>query len=461
MCDTLIALADLTASGRVTLAKNSDREPNEAQYLTQTTAADHAPGDRVFCTYIDIPEVAHTYAVIGSRPWWMWGFEHGVNEKGVAIGNEAVWSRLPASAEPGLLGMDLLRLTLERAATADEALSVLLSLLETHGQSGNAAVSRISLYHNSFILADRMGGWVLQTAGKHWVTKKIVGWASISNVYSIGSDYDAISDEAIAFATAKGWYDPASGWPFDFADAYADPDLPALPSCQSRFRLSQAAMGKHAGRGGVKLQDVFDILRSHGAGDEDPDWRPGDDGESHLCMHARSTAGFETAASMVAELPLADAPDSDLVYWASLASPCLSAFVPVWFDAGIPAAYEQPQAGKPDAWWSQEELQRLIETDYGRYAGLGRAVYAQLERQAIAAVGRLPTASTSSERASLTQDFVDRQGEARKAIRVAVEALVAGPLPPRDDDPRGSYLADVTLDRLDTSRREPKSRCSA
>ncbi|CAM5761433.1 hypothetical protein LMIY3S_00137 [Labrys miyagiensis] len=456
MCDTMIVLANLTASGRTTLAKNSDREPNEAQYLTQVPAADHAQGSRISCTYVDIPQVAHTYAVIGSRPWWMWGFEHGVNEKGVAIGNEAVWSRLPASVEPGLLGMDLLRLTLERAATADEAFSVLTSLIETHGQSGNAAANRTMLYHNSFIMADSSGGWVLQTAGKHWVAQKIGGWASISNVYSIGSDYDAISAHAVDFAIAQGWYDPASGEPFDFAKAYADPDLPTLQSCQNRFSLSQTGMGDLAAKGDIKLAEIFDILRSHGPSDEDPDWRPGEDGESHLCMHARSAAGFETAASMVAELPPIGDAAAPIVYWASLASPCLSAFVPVWFDSAIPAAYEQPVAGAPDAWWSQETLQRLIERDYALYAGPARAIYARLEREAISMVAALAEDGGTVERRRITNTLVARQEGARAIIYRAVEDLIAGPLPPRPDDPRGSYLLDIAADRPDTARRHTR-----
>ena len=64
MCDSFVTITD----NGVMFAKNSDRDPNEAQPLEWIPAADHPAGDRVSCTWIDIPQVAHTHAVLVSRP---------------------------------------------------------------------------------------------------------------------------------------------------------------------------------------------------------------------------------------------------------------------------------------------------------------------------------------------------------------------------------------------------------
>ena len=63
------------------------------------------------CTYIEIEQASHTYAVILSKPAWMWGAEMGANEHGVCIGNEAIYTKMASDEdkEEKLLGMDLVR----------------------------------------------------------------------------------------------------------------------------------------------------------------------------------------------------------------------------------------------------------------------------------------------------------------------------------------------------------------
>jgi dipeptidase len=139
MCDTLVAVGKATPNGTVIFGKNSDRPANESQPLVYQPRLSHDDREEetsVRCQNILIPQVKVTYGHIGSKPYWLWGYEHGVNEFGVAIGNLGVFSKEPyetPSDNAGLIGMDLVRLGLERGKNACEATHVITELLEYYG----------------------------------------------------------------------------------------------------------------------------------------------------------------------------------------------------------------------------------------------------------------------------------------------------------------------------------------
>ena len=101
-----------------------------------------------------------------SRPTWLRGAEHGLNEHRVAIGNEKIWTvDDPRGQPPALLGMDLVALVLERARDADEGLAVLTALLAEHGQGGSGEAKRDAPYYSSFLIADPHRAWIVETSG--------------------------------------------------------------------------------------------------------------------------------------------------------------------------------------------------------------------------------------------------------------------------------------------------------
>src|SRR5690606_4388830 len=96
-----------------------------------------------------------------------------------------------------------------------------------------------------------------------------------------------------------------------------------------------------------------------------------------------------------------------------------------------------------DLWWNQERLQRLIEHDYAVYGSIARTAFASLEKEALARVAALQKGATEEERRKLSQEFAGRQGELVGILTEAVARIMEGPVPPRADDPRGTYLAGV------------------
>ena len=201
MCDSAVATGPATASGQTLFAKNSDRHAGECQPFVQFAAADyaHGPGEKLACTHIAIDQAPRSRRVMGHSPWWVWGFEQGLNEHGVAIGNQAVFSKEPVEETPGLIGMDLVRLGLERGRDAREALEVIASLLETHGQGGAALAPDGAGYHNSFLIADPEKAWVLETSGRRWAARS-AEQTSLSNHLTLGSDW-GIGETGVAGPT--------------------------------------------------------------------------------------------------------------------------------------------------------------------------------------------------------------------------------------------------------------------
>ena len=197
MCDTMVLRNDT----RIVFGKNSDRDPGEPQLIQYCSGSEglaqatHPERLVKYDTrqFLRLQEASQgftsPYNALISRPAWMWGAEMGVNECGVAIGNEAVFSTSPVQKD-GLLGMDILRLVLHNAESGNQAVQMIIDLIERFGQGGDASYKGHLSYHNSFLVQDSSEAFILETAGFHWAVKKISSIGSISNAYTIGCDYD-------------------------------------------------------------------------------------------------------------------------------------------------------------------------------------------------------------------------------------------------------------------------------
>ncbi|MDR3510416.1 MAG: C69 family dipeptidase [Caulobacteraceae bacterium] len=360
MCDTLAALAGETLRGAVLFAKNSDRERNEAQFLELAPRGRHAPGSALKATYVTIPQVAETHACLLSRPFWMWGAEMGANEHGVVIGNEAMHARLPAQRRRALIGMDLVRLGLERGSSAAEAVEVITGLLEAHGQGGDCGHLGRFYYHNGFIVADAREAYVLETVGRWWIVERVADVRALSNAFSIGEGYARASAGLLAHARAEGWCDAAGR--FDFAGRMIDEARDAASFGRGRCARGTELLNRR--RGALTPADMMAILRDHGPeGEGDPDWTPADTARRTICMHAaQGPRRSQSVASMVSELKPAGA-----VHWVTgTSAPCLSLFKPVLFETGLPDQGPRPTDAYDgeSLWWRHERLHRAALADF-------------------------------------------------------------------------------------------------
>ena len=331
--------------------------------LTHFPRTWHEVGSTVECTYVEIPQVSETYEVLLSRPFWLWGCEMGINEFGVAIGNEAVFTREPYSKGPGLIGMDFIRLALERADTAHGALDVIVTLLETYGQGGNCGFHHDLHYHNAFIIADPKEAWVLETAGTSWAAERVRGTRSISNGLTIGNEWDLASPGLVEHAIEKGWCKVRDD--FHFARCYSDRVYTPLNGCRTRQSRSTGLLQARAG--GITPQMMMGFLRDHGSqAQADPRWDPSQGLLMNtLCVHAGfgPTRPSQSTAAMVAHLT----PDRPTCWLTGTSATCTGVFKPVYVNAGeLPDLGPEP-TGTCDSeslWWRHERLHRAVIRDY-------------------------------------------------------------------------------------------------
>ncbi|MFX1314375.1 MAG: C69 family dipeptidase [Promethearchaeota archaeon] len=312
MCDTLVALGNSTKDGNVIFGKNSDRPSNEVQLITYAPRIKYSVGEEVKCTYISIPQVYETAAVILSQPWWMWGVEMGANEYGVAIGNEAVYT-YERLRHTGLLGMDLLRLGLERGKSAKQALDIITDLLEKHGQGGGCSYDDPGwMYHNSFLIADSEEAYVLETADEWWIAEKVKDVRSITNELSIRGKGDIRRSGIIQYATEKGYCKDDND--FDFAITFCG----SPPSMVQYSRGGKSAYLLNSNKGKITSKMMMEFLREH---------QPG------ICAHG----GIESTGSQVSHLRK----KKKSIHWFTGTSlPCLSIYKPYAFPIGDKKHYE-------------------------------------------------------------------------------------------------------------------------
>jgi len=221
-------------------------------FLRYQPAADHQPGEmrKIYDwdtnKYLgEIPEVAHTYSVIGN-----------MNEKQLTIGETTYGGRLELMDTTGVMDYgSLIYVALERCATAREAILCIADLACTYGYYSEG---------ESFSIADPKEVWIMELIGKGngnkgivWVATRIPddcisahanqarlttlplkkakamkGNKQIMTNMVNGQEW-WWSKDVITVAREKGYFEGADA-DFSFCDAYAPLDLTGAYACEGR-----------------------------------------------------------------------------------------------------------------------------------------------------------------------------------------------------------------------------------
>lgn len=351
MCDTMVALGNSTEDGSVLFAKNSDRQANEPHIMIRIPAQKHDTSKEKYiqATYINVPQVEETYEVVLLKPSWIWGCEMGWNEHGLNMGNEAVFTREKAG-KPSLIGMDFMRLALERCKTSLDALNMITGLLDEFGQGGNCGFEKPFMYDNSFLLADKHDAWVLETAGKYWVAKQVRDFYCISNRLSIEKDYDKCHPDTVKHAMDMGWC--RNEREFNFAGCYSNKLYTRLSGSAERRETCESILRNAGGKINVSL--LKSALRRH---DRELDGKLFKKKSlKSVCMHGGGIIGDHTTGSYIASLN-----DKICTYRVTGAStPCISVFKPLWMSSDMPVFSEPRRENAISYWNHREHLHRLI-----------------------------------------------------------------------------------------------------
>ena len=219
-CTNLLVTKGASEDGSVMLTYTCDGEFHP--HLDYTPAADYESGDSLELkdwygnVRGKIKQVLRTYAVVGM-----------MNEHQLTICETTFDGREELQDTTCFLHYwDLMELALLRAKTAREAIEVMTDLVAEYGYRSTG---------ETFSIADTKEVWIMEMIGRGpgghgaiWVAVRIPdGYISChANKARIGEfplndpENCICSDDVISFAIEKGYYDPNSGEPFRFNEAY-------------------------------------------------------------------------------------------------------------------------------------------------------------------------------------------------------------------------------------------------
>ena len=408
--DMVVALGRASVDG-VTLFGHNILDPAAGPFaLAHEPARTHAPGEAVRATFVELPQVRQTYAALGAHAPGAWGYVHGVNECGVALGCTRVRTRLRLD-EAGLTGPDLVRLTLERSHSALQAVEVLTALVSRHGQ-GAFPGAPPDVSDAAFLVADAREAFLVEASGRSWVWQEVREVRAVSDVCTVRQDWDAIAPGLSGQAIARGWW-PEDGTKVDFAGALGE-DAEHAGSALRRWGRATLSLEEQSGH----IDPTF-LRRLMG------DHLDAFDGQD-------APRGPRAAASLVAQLSAGTAP---LAWW-SYGPPHRGVYFPLPLSCDLPPGLLESGAGV--AHGLSARLTRLLTGGDRHHRARVRAaldgLQALYEGEAadfLAEAAKSKARGDEAAARSLAADFVQHCWE---ELGEVCEAFAAPPLPEAAED---------------------------
>lgn len=285
-CTSIIVGKKASKDGSVLFGHNEDDSGRRVINVWKVPRIKHGPGAVVHLFEGgQVPQVQETWAFIWFQVNGLKFSDYYANEWGVNVASDACPSREDSTdLTDGGIGYMLRRLVAERAKTAREGVEIAGELLDQFGYVSSG---------RTLVICDAEEGWLLSIVkGKHWVARRVPDdeVVALPNTYIIrevdfndSDNFITSRDNARDYAIKRGWYDPKSGKPFDFAYAYM-----MVPDPESRFekrgydsrqwRAQQLFTGKTVTedeareyglpfsvkpKNKLTVRDVMDVLRDH------------------------------------------------------------------------------------------------------------------------------------------------------------------------------------------------------
>lgn len=375
-CTTILAGKNTTADGSVLHGHNEDMGFTAVGRLWVVLGEEHKQGDKVDVPYVSLDAPASTYRYWASgnafgtsglgiasetRPYD--SVLVGMNEHGVTMSCNWMYSKEENLPGKGVRRYAMRQLILERSKTAKEAVDLITSLIDAHGQADWGGLT--------YCLADPKEAWIVETTSKNWVARRVKDdeVLVIENRFTIGEEYDLASAGLVKMASEKGWFLPEKGHNFNFKVVYGDPERMSSPYDIDREERALSLLTEKVGA--LFPEDLMMVLMDAYEGTSKyhkpiNHIEPWEDVTDKLLI-PRAIRTNLCQSSTVAHLRGNMPPEVGNVMWYAMNVPGYSGYFPVYAGASsMPEEYQNVNSayGQNSAWWTTRMLQRVADQDH-------------------------------------------------------------------------------------------------